>query len=62
MDGFNVAYSMNEWMNEWFTMPNNMDEWMVWHIIVVAMCWQEIQILNYSRKLFEMMLTCIVES
>jgi len=62
MDGLNVACSMNEWMSEWFTMPNNMDEWMVWHIIVVAMCWQEIQNLNYSRKLFEMMLTCIVES
>jgi hypothetical protein len=20
---------MNEWMNEWFKVPNNMDEWMV---------------------------------
>jgi hypothetical protein len=38
MDGFNVAYSMNEWM----------DGWMVWHITVVAMFWQEIQNLNYS--------------
>jgi hypothetical protein len=58
MDGFNVAYSMNEWFN----VPNYMDEWMVWHIIVVAMCWREIQNLNYSWKLLETMLTCIVEN
>jgi hypothetical protein len=58
MDGFNVAYNMNESFN----VPNNMDEWMAWHIIVVTMCWQEIQILNYSWKIFEMMSTCIVES
>jgi hypothetical protein len=32
------------WMNEWFNVPNNMDEYMVWHIIVAAMCWREIQI------------------
>jgi len=53
MDGFNVAYSMNEWFN----VPHNMVESMVWHITVVAMCWQEIQILNYSWKLLEMMST-----
>jgi hypothetical protein len=62
MDGFNVAYSMNEWMNEWFNVLNNMDEWMVWHIIVVAMCWWEIQNLNYSWKLLETMSTCIIEN
>jgi len=45
---------MNEWMNEWFNVPNNMDEWMVWHIIVVAVCW--------CWKLLEMMSTCIVDS
>jgi len=51
------------WVNEWmFNVPNNMDEWMVWHIIAVAMCWWEIQILNYSWKLLETMSTCIVES
>jgi hypothetical protein len=44
MDGFNVAYNMNERFN----VPNNMDEWLISHIIVVAMCWREIQILNYS--------------
>jgi hypothetical protein len=54
MDGFNVAYSMNEWYN----VSNNMDEQMVWHITMVAMCWWEIQILNYSWKLLEMMSTC----
>jgi hypothetical protein len=47
-------------MSEWFDVPNNMDGWMVWHIIVVAMSWREIQNLNYSLKLFEMMSTCIV--
>jgi hypothetical protein len=30
MDGFNVAYNMNERFN----VPNNMDEWMISHIIV----------------------------
>jgi len=49
-------------MNEWFNVPNDKDEWMVWHITVATMCWQEIQILNYSWKLFETMSTCIVES
>jgi len=49
-------------MSEWFYVPNNMDEWMVWHITMVAMSWQEIQNLNYSWKLFEMMSTCIVEN
>jgi uncharacterized membrane protein YwzB len=49
-------------MNEWFNVPNNMDEWMIWHIIVVAMCWWEIQNLNYSLKLIETMSICIVES
>jgi hypothetical protein len=47
MDGFNVEYCMNEWFN----VPNNMDEWMVWHITVVAMCWQEIIIIeNYLKQ------------
>jgi len=50
------------WMNEWFNVSNNMDEWMVWHITMVAMCWQEIQILNYSWKLLETMSTCINEN
>jgi hypothetical protein len=59
MDGFNVAYSMND---GWFNVPNNMDEWMVWHITMVAMCWREIQILNYTWKLFEMMSSCIFKS
>jgi hypothetical protein len=58
MDGFNVAYSMNEWFN----VPNNMDEWMVWHMTLVAMSWWEIQNLNYNRKLLEMMSTYIVEN
>jgi len=48
------------WMNERFNVPNNMDEWIVWHITMVAMCWWEIQNLNYSWKLLEMMSTCIV--
>jgi hypothetical protein len=58
MDGFNVAYSMNEWFN----VLKNMGEWMVWHITMVAMHWREIQNLNYSSKLLETMSTCIVES
>ncbi len=49
-------------MSEWFYVPNNMDEWMVWHITMVAMSWREIQNLNYSWKLFETMSTCIVEN
>ncbi len=35
-------------MNECFNVQNNMDEWMVRHITMVAMCWKEIQVLNYS--------------
>jgi len=50
------------WMNEWFNVPNNMNEQMVGHITVATMCWWEIQILNYNWKLLEMMSTCIVES
>jgi hypothetical protein len=62
MDGFNVPYSMNEWMKELFNVPNNMDKWMVWLITVATMCWWEIQYLNYSWKLFKTMSTYIVES
>jgi hypothetical protein len=58
--GLEFRVSYQKWMREWFNAPNNMDEWMVWHIMVVAM-W-EIQILNYSLKLFEIMSICIVES
>jgi hypothetical protein len=57
MDEFNVAYSMDEWFNA----PNNMHEWMVWHITVATMSWREIQNLNYNWKLFETMSICIVE-
>jgi hypothetical protein len=58
MDGFTMAYSMNECFN----VPNNMDEWMVWYITMMTMCWREIQNLNYGWKLLEMTSTCIVES
>jgi hypothetical protein len=60
MDGFNVAYSMYEWMND---LMCQIIGWMdIWHITMVTMCWREIQILNYSWKLLKTMSTCIVES
>jgi hypothetical protein len=48
-------------MNELY----NMDEGMIWHIIVVSMCWKEIQNLNcihWSWKLVGTMSTCKVKN
>jgi hypothetical protein len=48
-------------MNELY----NMDEGMIWHIIVVAMCWQEIEFLScihWSWKLVGTMTTCRVKN